>query len=321
MNLENALPAQSARAHPSLEEGYFNDYRNALHRFLDGAGEAALSSAYEIGRRALAGGFGILDLVSLHQKAVADFGPGLVSEKEAGSFLIESLSPFEISYRSVDEANAALRRLNEMLETEVGRIAHALHDQAGSILATATLELDMAVKELLPSGHQRLASVRQLLGETGEQLRHLSHELRPTILDDLGLRPALEFLAQGFEQRSGLTVSVLGQLRDRLPVGAEIAVYRIAHEALNNTVRHGGRAPSVQIALEQQHGFCRCVIRDDGPGFDVEAVLARGGKRGLGLLGMRERANAVGGSCVINSTPGRGTVIEVMVPVEQAARE
>jgi signal transduction histidine kinase len=259
-------------------------------------------------------------MVSLHQKAVADI-PGRAPEKATGSFLLESLSPFEISYRSVDEANAALRRLNEMLETEVGRIAHALHDQAGSILATATLELDMAAKELLPVGHQRLAGVRQLLGETGEQLRHLSHELRPTILDDLGLRPALEFLAQGFEQRSALTVNVTGQLRDRLPVGAEIAVYRIAHEALNNVVRHGGRSPLVQIALEQPNGECRCVISDDGPGFDVEAVLARGGKRGLGLLGMRERANAVGGTCIISSVPGRGTTIEVTVPIAAAAGE
>ncbi len=302
----------------SLEDGYLNDYRDALHRYLDGAGEAALSSAYEIGRRALAGGLGILDMVTLHHRAVAGIEHTWPAEL-AGNFLIESLSPFEISYRSVDEANAALRRLNEMLETEVGRIAHALHDQAGSILATATLELDMAARELLPVGHQRLAGVRRLLGETGEQLRHLSHELRPTILDDLGLRPALEFLAQGFEQRSGLKVEVGGQLRDRMPVGAEIALYRITHEALNNALRHGGSSSSVRIVLEQQAGKCHCVITDDGPGFDVDAVLARGGKRGLGLLGMRERANAVGGTCTIHSTPGRGTAIEVTVPLEAVA--
>jgi signal transduction histidine kinase len=157
-----------------------------------------------------------------------------------------------------------LRRLNELLEAEVGRIAHALHDQAGSILATATLELDMAAKELLPSGHQRLAGVRRLLDETGEQLRHLSHELRPTILDDLGLRPALDFLAQGIEQRTGLNVNVSGQVRERLPVGAEIAIYRIAHEALNNTVRHGGETPTVDITIEQLGREIHCTIRDNG---------------------------------------------------------
>jgi signal transduction histidine kinase len=307
----------------SLAESYAEEYREALQRFINGAGEAALSSAYEIGRKALANGLGILDLVSMHEKAAARILSRRRQEEMAGSFLLESLSPFEISHRSVDEANAALRRLNELLEGEVGRIAHALHDQAGSILATATLELDLAVRELLPIGHQRLAGVRRLLDETGEQLRHLSHELRPTILDDLGLRPALEFLAQGIEQRTGLRIKVAGHLRSRLPVAAEIAVYRIAHEALNNAVRHGGGAPGVTIALEQVadaqgRESLRCVISDDGAGFDVDAVLAPGGKRGLGLLGMRERASAVGGSCKVISTPGKGTRVEVLVPLEPA---
>jgi signal transduction histidine kinase len=295
---------------------YAADYREALDRFMNGAGESALSSAYEIGRKALANGFGILDLVSMHERAVASILPRKSLEDMAGSFLLESLSPFEISYRSVDEANAALRRLNELLEGEVGRIAHALHDQAGSILATATLELDMAARELLPAGHRRLAGVRRLLDETGEQLRHLSHELRPTILDDLGLRPALEFLAQGIEQRTGLKIKVSGQLRTRLPVAAEIAIYRVAHEALNNTVRHGGGTATVSISLEQADGHIRCVISDDGTGFDVDSVLAPGGKRGLGLLGMRERTNAVGGTFQISSAPGRGTRIEVVLPLK-----
>jgi signal transduction histidine kinase len=295
---------------------YTEDYREALDRFMKGAGEAALSSAYEIGRQALASGLGILDLVTMHEKAVASILPRRTPDDMAGSFLLEGLSPFEISYRSVDEANAALRRLNELLEGEVGRIAHALHDQAGSILATATLELDLAARELVPGGQERLAGVRRLLDETGEQLRHLSHELRPTILDDLGLRPALEFLAQGMEQRTGLRIKVAGQARTRLPVGAEIAIYRIVHEALNNTVRHGGGTATVNIALEQGDNHLRCVITDDGAGFDVDAVLAPGGKRGLGLLGMRERASAVGGSCLITSQPGAGTRVEVVVPLK-----
>lgn len=303
----------------SLVDRYAEDYREALDLYMKGAGESALSSAYEIGRRAVAAGLGILDLVSLHEKAMASIAERRPQDQMAGSFLIESLSAFEISYRSVDEANAALRRLNELLEAEVGRIAHALHDQAGSILATATLELDMAARELLPSGHQRLAGVRRLLDETGEQLRHLSHELRPTILDDLGLRPALDFLAQGIEQRTGLNVNVSGQVRERLPVGAEIAIYRIAHEALNNVVRHGGENPMVNVTIEQQGREIHCTIKDDGIGFDVDAVLARGGKRGLGLLGMRERANAVGGTCNIRSAPGLGTSIEVIVPLTAAA--
>lgn len=300
----------------TLEDHYAAEYREALQRFLDGAGEEALQSAYETGRRALADGLGILDMVTLHERAVGSIGRERVSVEASASFLTESLSPFEISYRAVDEANAALRRLNDTLEAEAGRIAHALHDQAGSILASATLELDLATRDLPPGGHQRLADVRRLLSETGEQLRHLSHELRPTILDDLGLRPALEFLAEGVGRRTGLKVNVTGQLRERLAVGAEIALYRIVHEALNNVVRHGGNRPVVSIMLDQLPSGCRCTISDDGPGFDVEAVLAPGGKRGLGLLGMRERAHAVGGTCGIESAPGRGTCIEVVVPLQ-----
>lgn len=302
----------------SLVDRIAQDYREALGRLLDGEGEAALATGYEIGRQALASGLGILDMVSLHERAVASLAAEHANLGQAGSFLLESLSPFEISYRSVDEANAALRRLNETLEAEAGRIAHALHDQAGSILATATLELDMATKDLSPGGSQRLSDVRRLLSETGEQLRHLSHELRPTILDDLGLRPALEFLAEGVERRTGLKVKVSGQLRERLPVAAEIAVYRISHEALNNVLRHAGNTPTVSIRIEQLPSGCRCVISDDGPGFDVDAVLAPGGRRGLGLLGMRERANAVGGTCGIESAPGKGTSIDVVVPFEAA---
>ncbi|HTP38083.1 MAG TPA: ATP-binding protein [Steroidobacteraceae bacterium] len=302
----------------SVEDEYLDEYRKTLHRHLRGTDDAALGSAAEMGRRAMAAGYGLIDVVSLHNRAAAGMVQGSALDQAAQSFLLASLAPFEAAYRSLDEANAALRRFNEMLEAEVGRIAHGLH-QAGSILATATLELDMAAKKLLPSGPQRLAGVRRFLDETGEHLRQLSHELRPSILDDLGLRHALDFLAQGFERRNGLKVTVTGQLRDRLPVPAEIAIYRIAHEALNNAVRHGGESPSVRITLEQQGQECRCVISDDGPGFDSRTVLARGGRRGLGLLGMRERASAVGGTCAIRSKAGQGTTIEMAVPLPAAA--
>jgi signal transduction histidine kinase len=223
---------------------------------------------------------------------------------------MEALSPFEMSHRAVGEANAALRRLNDLLEEEAKRIAHALHDQAGSILASASLELDLAAAEFPPDAKEQLAGARRLLDETGEQLRHLSHELRPMILDDLGLHAALDFLAEGVEQRTGLRVNVHGHFRERLPPAIETAVYRVVQEALNNTLLHGGQSPSVDISVERQAAHLRCVVVDDGVGFDVKV------KRGLGLLGMRERAHAVGGTCAITSAPGKGTSIEIVVPLE-----
>jgi len=309
----------------NLLEHYGRLYGSELERLLGGGGEEALSSAYELGRRARADGLGILDVVSFHQEAVLE----LVRKKSptepisflhtAWSFLIEVLSPFEMSYRTVEEANLVLRRLNDLLEDEAKRIAHALHDQAASIVASASLELDMAVQELPAEAQTRLAGVRQLLDETGEQLRHLSHELRPTILDDLGIKPALEFLAQGVAQRTGLQVELRGAVRERFPAPIETAVYRITQEALNNAFLHGGESLNVLITLRRHQNDLHCVITDDGLGFDVDRVLAERGNRGLGLLGMRERASAVGGVCEIRSRPGAGTTIEIVVPVGAAA--
>ena len=308
----------------TLLEQYGQLYETELQRLLAGAGEEALSAAYELGRRARADGLGILDVVSFHQEAVLDLvrtsqpAEPVPFMHTAWTFLIEALSPFEMSFRTVDEANLVLRRLNDLLEDEAKRIAHALHDQAASIVASASLELDLAVGELPAAAQERLAGVRRLLDETGDQLRHLSHELRPTILDDLGLKPALEFLADGVMQRTGLKVNVRGPVRERYGPAVETAIYRIAQEALNNAFVHGGESPNVTITLRRHLGDLHCTIVDDGLGFDVDSVLAKRGDRGLGILGMRERANAVGGVCEIRSRPGSGTTIEIVVPVRVA---
>jgi len=161
--------------------------------------------------------------------------------------------------------------------------------------------------------------VRRLLDETGDQLRHLSHELRPTILDDLGLKPALAFLADGIAQRTGLHVDVLGSLRERFSPAVETAVYRICQEALNNAFLHGGDSLTVSITLRRERNELHCTVKDDGLGFDVDSVLAKRGNRGLGLLGMRERASTVGGICEIRSRPGNGTTIEIAIPVAAAS--
>jgi signal transduction histidine kinase len=143
-------------------------------------------------------------------------------------------------------------------------------------------------------------------------LRRLAHELRPTILDDLGLRPALEFLAEGFASRAGIKVIVRGTCEGRLPAQIENAVYRIVQEALTNAARHA-RATAVTVELEQAAHRLVCSVRDDGVGFDSEALLGRGA-RGLGLLGMRERLTPFGGTLQIHSAPGQGTEVRVTVP-------
>lgn len=298
-------------------------YAGTLRDYLADGGEAALQRGYELGRRAIAEGIGILDLVAMHQEALKAVLIGTESPESirtavdaAQRFLAESLSPFEMTHRGFEEAVQALRRLNDRLEDEARRIAHALHDDAGQLLASVHLVLEEVSTGLPSRTRDRLKRVRGPLDEIEKHLRRLSHELRPTILDDLGLLPALEFLAQGVAARSGIAVRVEGEARPRLPAPAETALYRVVQEALRNATKHAA-ARRVDIRLEVVPGAARCTVKDDGRGFDTQEVLDRKGDRGLGLIGMRERLSALGGRFTIDSAPGRGTELHIMIPIPQ----
>ena len=212
-------------------------------------------------------------------------------------------------------AKEALQRLNQTLEDEAKRIAHALHDEAGQLLASVHIAVDVVARELPARARVRLERVKDLLNQAEEQLRRLSHELRPTILDNLGLRPALEFLAQGVSRRTGLSITVEGGTEGRLASSVETALYRLVQEALNNVTRHA-QAKCVTVRLQRDARVIRCTIGDDGVGFDVTSVFARKREQGLGLIGMRERVNSVGGTLQIISAPGGGTTIAVELSLQ-----
>ena len=200
-------------------------------------------------------------------------------------------------------------------EEEAKRIAHELHDEAGQITAAIHLALAEIEPELPPTGRERLRRVGALVETFEERLRQLSHELRPTILDDLGLGPALAFLAGGFSARAQIEVSVNGSTGGRLDPLVETALYRIVQEALANVGKHA-RATRVAITLGRVAGSLVCAIRDDGVGFAEEPPGRRGGRAtGLGLLGIRERLGALNGRMQILSNPGKGTELRVSVPL------
>jgi signal transduction histidine kinase len=201
-------------------------------------------------------------------------------------------------------------------EAEARRIAHELHDEAGQILAGLHITLDTLVRDV-PGPPKALRRLHAELDRVETQLRRLSHELRPTMLDDLGLAAALEWLAQGVSERSGVPV-VVDASEDRLAPEIETALYRIVQEALSNAVRHG-RPRRIAVEVHEQGASIRAVVRDDGHGFDVAAAWARRGDRGLGLIGMRERVEALGGTLEIRSTPGQGTELSVVIPREARA--
>ena len=210
-------------------------------------------------------------------------------------------------------AEQALHRLNDRLEEVARRIAHALHQEAAQLLVSVHIALDEVARDLPGPEGERLRKVKGLLDEVFQQLRHLSHELRPTILDNLGLQPALLFLAEGVSKRTGLRISVRGSTEGRLPPLIETALYRTIQEALTNVTTHA-QATNVSVELQRDPERLRCSIRDDGIGFSFEAVAR--GERGLGLIEIQERLRALGGTLEIRSAPGRGTELHVTVPLE-----
>ncbi|TMQ63857.1 MAG: hypothetical protein E6K79_09475 [Candidatus Eisenbacteria bacterium] len=297
-------------------------YAAALRGHVAGGGEASLNAAYELGREALASGVGALEMAALqHAALLAVCQEAGIPEKfgailrAAEGFARESFSPFEMAHRGVSDANSALRRINEILEEQVQRIARELHDDAGQLLASVHLALHEVGRDLAPSSRQRLKDVRGLLDRIEEQLRRISHELRPLILDDLGLVPAIQFLGDGVSRRAGIAVIVKGSTEERLPPVVETTLYRIVQEALNNAARHA-QASRVTITLLHEDGLVRCSIRDDGVGLPPAAKGTRQGGRGLGLIGIRERIAPLSGTLEIQSGERKGTELLVTIPLE-----
>lgn len=297
-------------------------YTAALRGFLVTGGESGLEEAYELGRRALSEGLGVLEMSALYHQALESVLGGVGRSEDTAklvragqSFFVESLSAFEITHRGFKEANVALRGLNQKLENEAKRIAHALHDEAGQLLASVYIALEEATADLPPDKRERFDYVKHLLDQIEGQLRRISHELRPTILDDLGLAPALEFLAEGVSARSKIPIAVESSVQERLPTQIETALYRTVQEALTNVTKHA-RATRVHVQLQREPSLLRCSISDDGVGFDPIAVLSNKERPSLGLIGIRERLEALKGTLALVSSPGQGTTLTLTIPME-----
>jgi signal transduction histidine kinase len=302
---------------PTFEE----EYRSAFAEYIQHGGEGALRRAYELGRCAITEKKSLMEIAALHHQVLhgmlAD-GQRATHRREfsaAAEFLAEILSPYEMAHRGVQDAIVALRQLNETLEEEIKRIAYAVHDEAGQLLVAAHLALADFARELLEPQKERVAGIEELLNQVERQLRRYSHELRPTVLDDLGWIPAIRFLAEGVSKRANLSIEIKTTVAGRLPGPMEIALYRTVQEALTNAAKHS-KANRVWIRIGRKKGTFCCSIEDDGVGFDVRAVQSDGKRRGLGLIGMRERLNAIGGALSIDSAGGRGTRLLIQLPME-----
>jgi signal transduction histidine kinase len=288
-------------------------YRETFRDYLQNPGEVSLNRGRELAQRALLDGCDVGVMAAIHHQELRR----LCAEQQtadnwlqtAEDFFSACLVPFETSHRDAREGARALHKLNEELEARLKRVAHALHDEASQLLASVHIAVAEIASELPPPQRGRFDAIESLLKQTESQLRTLTQELRPTELDNLGLVPALEFLAAKVTRRTGLRVYVAGDSGERLPAKVETALYRIVQEAVNNAVKHAN-ANCVRIELKRSPSKVACRVRDDGSGFDV-----RRWNHGLGLIGIRERLNALGGSLHVVSESRRGTTLLTDIPL------
>ena len=349
-----------------------SQYAIGLQGYLAQEEERLLVQAYEVGRKLLRRGLGLLDLACIHQQALASCrfpswptGEKARAHNAAESFLMAALAPFEAAHRGFREANLRLHQLNEALqhrnaelaamtrelehseqhyrelfeqarlmeedfrnlsnqilhvqEEERGRLSRELHDEVGQTLALMDLNLALLKKSGTAEAsvlQQKIADTQHLLATTRETVHRFARELRPAMLDELGLLPALRAYLKAFAERTGLRVRFAGANQaEHLNPEQKTVLYRVAQEGLTNVAKHA-HARSVEVSLRVLRGRIRMQIKDDGRGFLVERRPAAPAIKRLGLLGMRERVRLIHGRCSVNSVRGKGTTIVVEVPVK-----
>jgi PAS domain S-box-containing protein len=212
------------------------------------------------------------------------------------------------------------RRLLAVQEEERRHLSRELHDEFGQLLATTSMHLCAARESADEVTRLSLDESIAILQLAGAHVRSLALELRPTMLETAGLGSSLRRLAEQHQQRTGIAIHVAGQVSD-VSGDLAIACFRVSQEALTNVMRHAG-SRQVWIELGQSDGRLELVVRDDGVGFDVDRTLERAASGGhLGLLGMKERVEILGGSLEIDSRPGQGTSIRISLPVAEPVAE
>jgi signal transduction histidine kinase len=220
----------------------------------------------------------------------------------------------------IEQAEGDLRRLSRRLvqaqEIERKSLSRELHDEIGQTLTALGIELANIEAAHSVNGdlfRERIDDAKRLNAEAMRSVRGLAMGLRPSMLDDLGLGPALQWQGKEFERHTGVPVNVQvpDELED-LDDGQRTCIYRVVQEALTNCARHA-RAGHVQVNVNYQAGKVVVVIQDDGTGFDVD----RSARTGMGLIGMKERVQAIGGELAVTSKRGRGTRVVLRAPVAQ----
>jgi PAS domain S-box-containing protein len=228
----------------------------------------------------------------------------------------ERIRAEEALHESAQRLQNLSRRLLVVQEHERRNLSRELHDEFGQLLGAVMVHLQAAKSIAGETLRPRLDECLSLLQSAGAQVRSLALKLLPRMLETEGLESALKWLAEQQQQHTGIRTQVTGHLGE-VSGDLVIACFRAVQEALTNVARHA-RARHVWIRLQQNDEFVELSIRDDGVGFDVAKALERTDNGGhLGLLGMKERVDMLGGTLHISSRPGHGTRIRISIPLEE----
>jgi signal transduction histidine kinase len=253
--------------------------------------------------------FGVLHSLSLSRSRAIEIANEITKDLRESEEELRS---------SAEQLQALSRRLVDVQESERRQFSRELHDRVGQNLTALSISVDILKTQLPGNGNEavrsRLDDAAALLESTAGAIENVMSDLRPPMLDDYGLLPALQWYANEFSSRTGIQVRVDGDERiERLPQASEIALFRIMQEALNNVAKHA-HAGRVHITLEHAASEFIMSVSDDGVGFDAAPVSVSGRRPGLGMVTMRERTQAVGGQFEIEAAPGRGTRVVVRIP-------
>jgi signal transduction histidine kinase len=257
-------------------------------------------------------------LADQHAKATAE----ILRLRDAEAALTDSERRNADSLRQSDILQDQLRRLSRQVlsaqEDERKQISRELHDVIAQTLTGITLRLATLKRQAeldTKTLDRNIARTQRLVGESVEIVRRFARELRPAALDDLGLVPALQSYANRLGRRSNLHISIAADATvERLDMARRTVLFRIAVEALTNVSRHAHATTATIVISAIADGF-RMEIHDDGRSFQVDRVLSKRGSGRLGLIGMRERIEMVGGRFEIVSAPGSGTTVGVTIPI------
>jgi PAS domain S-box-containing protein len=302
--------------YPTAEKAVHPEDRSAMQKSFDRAIDERVD--FEVDHRFIRPDGSVVDVHVVGHPVFGESG-GLLEYVGVIMDVTEQRLAEERLRRSHEELRALSERLRGVREEESTRIAREVHDEVGQALTAVNLEIAWLEKRVASSGglakeklSEKLKSMAGLIDGTLAAVQRIVTDLRPSVLDELGLLAAIEWYVKQFEERTGIAYRVRSELDDLRIVGEKAtAVFRTLQEALTNVARHAG-ATRVEIGLSADAERFRMEIMDNGRGIQEDQA---GDPRALGLLGMRERAHFLGGELAIRGVPGKGTAVELTMPL------